>query len=169
MSDPCFIQAGFEKQLATLVEECGEVLAAAGKTQRWGRDSVNPLLPKDQQETNEVWLKRELADLKGAIQRLETTMETDAPRVVERVTCTWCGGTGGDCDDSSQDCDECDGTGKVTRAALTPTQEAVASNMPRCSRCGRNADVELPGESIFCVFCGHQHAFIPTQEGQSPP
>jgi NTP pyrophosphatase (non-canonical NTP hydrolase) len=31
-----------EQKLGYLVEECGEVLAAVGKTQRWGLDSVNP-------------------------------------------------------------------------------------------------------------------------------
>ena len=71
MSDKRFLQHTFSKKLAHLIEECGEVLAAAGKTQRWGRKSVNPLIPKDQQETNENWLKRELQDLKQAIERLE--------------------------------------------------------------------------------------------------
>ncbi len=74
MSDPRFLQEGFDKQLAHVIEECGEVLAAAGKTQRWGRDSVNPLLPPEQQETNEAWLLRELDDLQEAIQRLQLTI-----------------------------------------------------------------------------------------------
>lgn len=77
MSDPRFLQSGFDKQLAHLVEECGEVLAAAGKTQRWGRASVNPLLPEREQETNECWLRRELADLRQAMDRIEQTMNTD--------------------------------------------------------------------------------------------
>lgn len=77
MSDPRFLQKGFENQLAHLVEECGEVLAAAGKTQRWGWASVNPLLPESEQETNLVWLLREIDDLKEAIQRLEATIEAD--------------------------------------------------------------------------------------------
>jgi hypothetical protein len=77
MSDPRFLQRGFDKQLAHLVEECGEVLAAAGKTQRWGRDSVNPLIPTIAQETNEAWLRRELADLRQSIDRLEATMDAD--------------------------------------------------------------------------------------------
>jgi len=51
--DTRFLQDGFDKQLSHVIEECGEVLAAAGKTQRWGRESVNPLLPLDKQETNE--------------------------------------------------------------------------------------------------------------------
>lgn len=77
MSDHRFLQRGFNKQLAHLIEECGEVLAAAGKLQRWGKESVNPLLPREQQETNIDWLMRELADLKEAIGRLEKTIEAD--------------------------------------------------------------------------------------------
>lgn len=57
--------------MAHAAEEAGEMLAALGKTMRWGRDSVNPELPADQQETNEAWLRREIADLRGALDRLE--------------------------------------------------------------------------------------------------
>lgn len=74
MGDPRFLQKGFDKQLSHVIEECGEVLAAAGKTQRWGRESVNPLVPLSQKETNENWLRRELKDLKEAIERLQKTM-----------------------------------------------------------------------------------------------
>lgn len=77
MSDNRFLQQGFFNQLAHLVEECGEVLAAAGKTQRWGWASVNPLIPVGEQESNLLWLKREMGDLKEAIQRLEATIEAD--------------------------------------------------------------------------------------------
>jgi hypothetical protein len=78
MSDPRFLQDGFDKNLAHFIEECGEALAAAGKTQRWGRNSVNPLLPKRQQETNEAWLRRELRDVEEAIDRLRTAMRNEA-------------------------------------------------------------------------------------------
>lgn len=74
MSDPKYFQRGFNKRLSHLIEECGEVLAAAGKTQRWGRDSYNPELHPSQRETNIMWLRRELADLKQAIARLEETL-----------------------------------------------------------------------------------------------
>lgn len=77
MSDERFLQRGFDKQLAHLVEECGEVLAAAGKTQRWGRDSVNPLIPDAEQETNEAWLRREMRDLRQSMDRLEATIDAD--------------------------------------------------------------------------------------------
>ncbi len=60
-----------EERLGYLVEECGEVLAAVGKTQRWGLESVNPEIPVAQQETNRDWILRELKDLKGAIRRVE--------------------------------------------------------------------------------------------------
>ncbi len=77
MSDPRYLQAGFDKQLAHVVEECGEVAAAAGKTQRWGAASVNPDLPAAQQETNAAWLWRELTDAEEAIARLKRTMVFD--------------------------------------------------------------------------------------------
>ena len=50
-----------------LVEECGEVQAAVGKTIRWGLDSYNPELPEEERETNREWVLRELKDLEQAI------------------------------------------------------------------------------------------------------
>lgn len=59
------------ERLGYLVEECGEVLAATGKTLRWGLDSTNPELPSDEdRETNREWLRRELLDLQAAIDRV---------------------------------------------------------------------------------------------------
>jgi len=77
MSDSKFLQKGKNKQLAHLVEECGEVLAAAGKTQRWGWESTNPVTGDP--ETNAEWLWRELQDLKLVIRRLEKSMKSDFP------------------------------------------------------------------------------------------
>jgi NTP pyrophosphatase (non-canonical NTP hydrolase) len=74
MSDARFLQNGFDKRLAHFIEECGEALAAAGKTQRWGGNNYNPLIPPEQRETNLDWLRRELADVKQAIERLEKAM-----------------------------------------------------------------------------------------------
>jgi NTP pyrophosphatase (non-canonical NTP hydrolase) len=56
-----------DQALGYLVEECGEVMAAVGKTQRWGLDSVNPELPPKEQEDNGDWVIRELDDLEAAI------------------------------------------------------------------------------------------------------
>jgi NTP pyrophosphatase (non-canonical NTP hydrolase) len=63
-----------EQRLGYLVEECGEVLHAAGKSIRWGLDSYNPELPKKAREANRDWLKRELGDLKAAIMRIEEVL-----------------------------------------------------------------------------------------------
>jgi NTP pyrophosphatase (non-canonical NTP hydrolase) len=61
--------------LGYLVEECGEVLHAAGKSLRWGLDSSNPEIPEAARETNEIWLRRELDDLRGALARMYSLLE----------------------------------------------------------------------------------------------
>lgn len=65
-----------EQRLGYLVEECGEVLAAAGKSLRWGLLSVNPEIPTSEQETNAEWLARELDDLEAAIARVREVLPT---------------------------------------------------------------------------------------------
>jgi hypothetical protein len=65
-----YLQDGFDKKLAHVIEECGEFLAAAGKTQRWGPFSVNPELPREMQEFNVDWLWREMMDLSETMGRL---------------------------------------------------------------------------------------------------
>jgi hypothetical protein len=69
-----YLRPGFDFALAHAVEEAGEFLAAAGKTQRWGRLSTNPELPPADQETNAEWLRREMRDLHGALTRLNDAM-----------------------------------------------------------------------------------------------
>ena len=73
MSNEKFRHQG--SRLGRFIEECGESLAAAGKCVRFGLDSVNPLLPPAEQETNEEWLRREMVDLKEAIQDLEEYLD----------------------------------------------------------------------------------------------
>lgn len=53
----------YHQALSRLVEELGEATAAAGKTLRWGPNSVNPELPPEEQEENIDWLRRELKDV----------------------------------------------------------------------------------------------------------
>ena len=65
------------QKLGYLVEECGEVMAAVGKTIRWGLDSSNPELPEQERETNRDWILRELKDLKDAIKITEEELERD--------------------------------------------------------------------------------------------
>jgi hypothetical protein len=68
MSHPDFKDRG--SSIGKFIEECGEALAAAGKTVRFGWGSFNPL-PGASTETNEEWLRREVADLEEAIARLK--------------------------------------------------------------------------------------------------
>jgi hypothetical protein len=68
MSHPDFVNRG--SALGKFIEECGEALAAAGKTVRFGWGGYNPL-PGAPKESNESWLQREVADLEEAIQRLK--------------------------------------------------------------------------------------------------
>ena len=60
-----------EQKFGYLVEECGETMAALGKTIRWGLDSYNPELPAEEREINKDWIIRELKDLKQAIKFIE--------------------------------------------------------------------------------------------------
>lgn len=66
-SNPRYAPHDLKGALGYLTEECGEVLAAIGKTQRWGPLSYNPELPISERESNKAWLLRELHDLERAI------------------------------------------------------------------------------------------------------
>ena len=70
---------GFENKgnaLGRFIEECGEALAAAGKTVRFGWSGYNPLKGVCS-ERNEEWLQREIADLEIAIARLKKSRGWD--------------------------------------------------------------------------------------------
>lgn len=64
------------EKLGYLVEECGEVLAATGKTIRWGFRGYNPEIPIKQREFNKDWLLREIKDLKTAITLVEDLLKS---------------------------------------------------------------------------------------------
>lgn len=73
-----------QQKLGYLIEECGEVLAAAGKSLRWGLDSANPELPVAQRERNDAWLLRELVDLEQAIALARVAIETERMNEAQR-------------------------------------------------------------------------------------
>lgn len=56
--------------LGHVVEECGEVCMAIGKTFRFGLESYNPEVEEDKRETNAEWILREIDDLELSINRL---------------------------------------------------------------------------------------------------
>jgi len=71
----CYRPRGFDQKIGYLIEECGETMAALGKSIRWGFNSVNPELPVEKQEKNRTWVRRELRDLKRAIRLVEEVIE----------------------------------------------------------------------------------------------
>jgi hypothetical protein len=80
MTDQKYMRPGLGFAQGKAVEEAGEFLAAMGKTQRWGWDSFNPELPPAQRETNAAWVRREMADLRGALDNLEREMDAALPQ-----------------------------------------------------------------------------------------
>ena len=60
-----------EQAIAHLAEELAEALQAAAKSLRFGPTSVNPELPPKDQETNIVWLRREMRDVARAYAALD--------------------------------------------------------------------------------------------------
>ena len=69
-------------KLAWVVEECGEVCAAIGKTERRTGGTLqrlmesNPELPEGQGELNGDWILREMQDLKKALELLEEDLRS---------------------------------------------------------------------------------------------
>jgi len=74
MTDPKYMRRGLDFAVGKAIEECGELCAALGKTLRWGWQSVNPELPKDQQEMNASWVWREIKDVEAALENLKYEM-----------------------------------------------------------------------------------------------
>ena len=68
---PGYESKSIKQAVGHLIEECGEVQAALGKTIRWGLESTNPFLPEDQRITNRQWVLNEISDLKIAITKVE--------------------------------------------------------------------------------------------------
>lgn len=76
MSDPRYLPNDKNGRLFHLIEECGELLAALGKAGRWGMDACNPELPYNQRESNAAWIKREIQDVRKAIDACELDIDS---------------------------------------------------------------------------------------------
>lgn len=63
------LPTSFEGRLSRLVEECGEVLQAVGKIQRFGREAQDPVTKI--KYDNVADLRQELVDLKDSIKQIE--------------------------------------------------------------------------------------------------
>ncbi len=71
MTQAKYMRPGLDFAVGKAIEEAGELGAALGKTLRWGWDSYNPDLPPAERESNEQWVRREIADVRGALDNLE--------------------------------------------------------------------------------------------------
>ena len=80
MTQQRYMRAGVDFAVGKTVEELGELQAALGKTLRWGWDSYNPELPQAERETNESWVRREIADVRGALDNLEKELAAEHRR-----------------------------------------------------------------------------------------
>lgn len=77
MTDMKYMRPGLDFARGKAIEELGELQAALGKSLRWGWYSTNPELPPAEQETNAAWVKREMADVRHALDNLEREMRSE--------------------------------------------------------------------------------------------
>lgn len=75
MTQQKYMLPGLNFAVGKAVEELGELQAALGKTIRWGWESFNPELPLEDRELNESWVRREIADVQGALLNLLNEMD----------------------------------------------------------------------------------------------
>lgn len=75
MTQQKYMRPGLDFARGKTIEELGELQAALGKSLRWGWESYNPELPPEQRETNAEWVRREIADVRGALDNLEREMD----------------------------------------------------------------------------------------------
>ena len=76
MTDPRYMRPGLDFARGKAIEELGELQAALGKSLRWGWESVNPELPRSEQESNLLWVRREMKDVRDALDNLDKELET---------------------------------------------------------------------------------------------
>lgn len=72
--NPEYMPADPAGRLFWLLEELGELVAALGKTGRFGPDSYNPELPPNQRERNCDWVLREMEDVRAAMDGVRLDM-----------------------------------------------------------------------------------------------
>lgn len=75
MTDPAYMRSGLDFARGKAIEELGELQAALGKSLRWGWQGANPELPPENRETNAAWVRREMADVREALDNLEREMD----------------------------------------------------------------------------------------------
>jgi hypothetical protein len=79
MTDQKYMRRGLSFARGKVIEELGELQAALGKSLRWGWLSSNPELPEHQREPNIAWVRREMQDVRDAIDNLEKELSERSP------------------------------------------------------------------------------------------
>ena len=74
MTDERYMRPGLDFAVGKLVEELGELQAALGKTLRFGWDSYSPEVPPSEREFNVDWVRREMADVRHALDNLDNEL-----------------------------------------------------------------------------------------------
>ena len=77
MTDPRYMRHGLDFARGKAIEELGELQAALGKSLRWGWESANPEIPIGDRETNIVWARREMKDVRDALDNLEKELDAE--------------------------------------------------------------------------------------------
>ena len=80
MANSKYLPKDHNQRFFRAIEEAGEFLQAAGKAGRWGMDNFNPDVPPDRRETNAAWVKREMLDLRAALDALEPDIDAEIER-----------------------------------------------------------------------------------------
>lgn len=86
MTDPRYMRRGLDFARGKMIEECGELCAALGKSLRWGWLSSNPEIADG--ETNAEWIAREMQDVRGALDNLQREMAANIPHPLAGRACT---------------------------------------------------------------------------------
>jgi hypothetical protein len=74
VTDQKYMRPGLDFAVGKAIEEAGELIASLVKTLRWGWDSYNPEILPEHREVNADWVRREIADVRGALDNLEREM-----------------------------------------------------------------------------------------------
>ncbi len=80
MTDQRYMRPGLNFARAKAIEELGELQAALGKSLRWGWESFNPELPPSEQESNLDWVRREMHDVRDALDNLDRYIRQRFPQ-----------------------------------------------------------------------------------------
>lgn len=78
MTDPRYMRRGLDFARGKMIEECGELCAALGKSLRWGWLSSNPEISDG--KTNSEWVALEMQDVRDALDNLQREMAANIPR-----------------------------------------------------------------------------------------